>query len=112
MALLSISETAARKIQGLLQSQKKPASGGLRVSIVGGGCSGMQYRMSLADAPAPGDTVVEEHGARVMVDAKTLLFLAGSRVDYAEGLSLQGSGFKIQNPNIKASCGCGESFSV
>lgn len=111
MAFLSISESAARKIQGLLRSQGK-AAGGLRVAIIGGGCSGMQYKMSLADGPAPGDTVVEEHGAKVLVDAKTLLFLAGSQVDYAEGLSLQGSGFKINNPNIKSTCGCGESFSV
>ncbi|MEM3087345.1 MAG: iron-sulfur cluster assembly accessory protein [Halobacteria archaeon] len=112
MALLTISESAARKIQSLLQAQGKPPTGGLRVAIIGGGCSGMQYKMSLAEVPAPGDTVVEEHGAKVLVDAKTLLFLAGSRVDYAEGLSLQGAGFKVTNPNIKSSCGCGESFSV
>ncbi len=112
MALLTISESAARKIQGLLRSQKRPAAGGLRVAIIGGGCSGMQYKMALADGPAPGDTVVEEHGAKVLVDPKTLLFLAGSQIDYAEGLSLQGSGFKVNNPNIKSTCGCGESFSV
>lgn len=111
MAFLTISESAARKIQSLLAAQSKP-SGALRVAIVGGGCSGMQYKMSLADGPAQGDTLIEEHGARVVVDPKTLLFLAGSQVDYAEGLSLQGSGFKINNPNIKATCGCGESFSV
>lgn len=112
MAFLSISESAARKIQGLLQAQSKSSAGGLRVAIIGGGCSGMQYKMNLAEAPAPGDTVVEEHGAKVMVDAKTLLFLAGSQIDYAEGLSLEGSGFKVANPNVKSACGCGESFSV
>lgn len=82
---------------------------GLRVRVVGGGCSGMSYRMEFDD-PREGDEVFESDGFRVYVDKKSMIFLNGSELDYRE--SLTGAGFHFQNPNVKGSCGCGESFSV
>jgi len=82
---------------------------GLRVKVVGGGCSGLSYQMSFDEA-RPDDQVFERDGMKVFIDKKSLLFLNGSELDYVEGLT--GAGFKFQNPNVKGSCGCGESFHV
>lgn len=106
---ISLSPNAAAKIRSLLaQSQDKPAAG-LRVKVVGGGCSGLQYKMDL-DVERPGDKVFGEADAPLLVDRKSFLYLNGTELDYNEGLMQ--SGFTLQNPNVKRSCGCGASFTV
>lgn len=108
--MLSITDKAAEKIQGLLEQQNRDArSWGLRVGVEGGGCSGYQYKMDLT-GPEAEDTVFEHNQARVFVDSRSALFLGGSVVDYIE--SLTGAGFTIRNPNATGTCGCGTSFSV
>ena len=108
MAGISLSDAAAEKINGLVVSQQKPDHG-LRLKVVGGGCSGLQYKMDL-DVPRPGDKVFENAGAKILVDRKSFLYLNGTEVHYEEALIE--SGFKLRNPNIKRECGCGASFTV
>lgn len=105
---ISVSENAANKIRDLLASNDKPASG-LRVKVVGGGCSGLQYKMDL-DVERPGDKTFGDNGAQIIVDRKSFLYLNGTELDYND--TLMQSGFKMQNPNVKRTCGCGQSFSV
>ncbi|MBI4516346.1 MAG: iron-sulfur cluster assembly accessory protein [Deltaproteobacteria bacterium] len=105
---MSLSENAARKIQALLAQQQKPECG-LRVKVVGGGCSGLQYKMDI-DTERPGDKIFERDGAKVFVDRKSFLYLNGTELDYSDGL--MSSGFNLHNPNVKRSCGCGSSFTV
>jgi iron-sulfur cluster assembly protein len=84
---------------------------GLRITVKGGGCSGLMYQMAIGDGPAAeNEAVFEEEGFRVYIDKKSLFFLNGSELDYADGLT--GAGFKFRNPNATGTCGCGESFSV
>ncbi len=82
---------------------------GLRVRVIGGGCSGLQYKLAV-DSEKKGDKVIEHLGARLYVDRKSYLYLNGTTVDYNDGLT--DVGFRLDNPNVKKSCGCGESFSV
>jgi iron-sulfur cluster assembly protein len=82
---------------------------GLRVAVQGGGCSGLQYALDFTDAERPGDTILEFSGLKVYLDMASAQFLAGTEIDYVS--SLQGSGFKFNNPNAKRTCGCGSSFS-
>ena len=82
----------------------------IAVSVVGGGCSGLQYKMDLQDGPASRDILVESGGVRVVVDPKSALYVTGSELDYIE--ALQDGGFKVKNPNAATSCSCGESFSA
>ena len=105
--MISLSESAAQKIKQLVADKREGA--GLRVKVVGGGCSGLQYRMEI-DAAKERDKVFERDGARLIVDKKSFLYLNGSELDYGE--ELMASGFKVVNPNAKRSCGCGESFVV
>ena len=105
---IDISDNAVQKIQALV-SQQDIEGQGLRVKVVGGGCSGLSYKMNL-DAERKGDRVFERDNARVLVDRKSFLYLRGTELDYSE--SLMDSGFKLNNPNVKRSCGCGSSFSV
>jgi iron-sulfur cluster assembly accessory protein len=105
---VSITERAAEKIKKLLAAEKKEDQG-LRLKIVGGGCSGLQYKVDI-DQQKAGDRVFEKAGAKVLIDMKSLLYLNGTELDYKEGL--MESGFVFQNPNVKASCGCGTSFTV
>lgn len=107
-ATIEISENAAKKIQSLIVQQEKEGQG-LRVKVVGGGCSGLSYKMDL-DVQRDGDRVFERENAKVLVDRKSFIYLRGTELDYADGL--MDSGFKLQNPNVKRSCGCGSSFSV
>ncbi|MGH8649717.1 MAG: HesB/IscA family protein, partial [Burkholderiales bacterium] len=81
---------------------------GLRVRVVGGGCSGMSYELGWEDQAAEGDNVVESHGVKVYVDPQSAPYLAGSEIDFADS-SMMGAGFEIKNPNAKSSCGCGQS---
>ncbi len=109
MALLNVSEKAANKVKQIAQKQGK-ADMALRISVVGGGCSGLSYQFGFADQIGAKDKVFEENGVKVAVDPRTLLYIAGSVLDYEE--SLMKSGFKVKNPNASVSCSCGESFSV
>jgi iron-sulfur cluster assembly protein len=103
---ITLSDNAVRKILSLVGDE---AAKGLRVKVVGGGCSGLQYRMDL-DEERTGDKVFERDGAKLLVDRKSFLYLNGTELDYAE--ELMTSGFNLRNPNVKRSCGCGSSFSV
>ncbi len=105
---IEISENAAKKIQDLIIQQHKDGHG-LRVKVIGGGCSGLSYKMDL-DMPRDGDRVFEHAEAKVIVDRKSFLYLRGTELDYSD--ALMDSGFKLQNPNVKRTCGCGSSFSV
>jgi iron-sulfur cluster assembly protein len=106
VATVTLSETAVKKIHQL--TADKPQSG-LRVKVVGGGCSGLQYRMEI-DSAKERDKVFERDGARLIVDKKSFLYLNGSELDYGE--DLMAAGFRLVNPNAKRTCGCGESFVV
>ncbi len=107
--LIKVTENASRKLTGLLQKQGRPA-GALRVAVIGGGCSGLQYKMDLVDGPANRDIMVESSSVRVVVDPKSALFVSGSLLDFSE--DLQKGGFKVTNPNAVAHCSCGESFAA
>ena len=107
--LIKVSPSAARKVGSLLQKQGRP-NGVLRVAVVGGGCSGLQYKMDLQDQPANRDILVESSGVKVVVDPKSALYVTGSELDYVD--ALQDGGFKVKNPNAASSCSCGESFSA
>jgi iron-sulfur cluster assembly protein len=107
--LVKLTPSAALKVSTLLTKQGR-ARGVLRVAVVGGGCSGLQYKMDLQDGPASRDILVESGGVRVVVDPKSALYVTGSELDYVEALS--DGGFKVKNPNAATSCSCGESFSA
>jgi iron-sulfur cluster assembly protein len=105
---VTISERAAERIKQLVASQRKEGQA-LRVKVVGGGCSGLQYKLDF-DLEKPGDRVFEKDGAKLLVDMKSLLYLNGTELDYKD--ELMQAGFVFQNPNVKRSCGCGASFGV
>ena len=107
--LVKLTTTAAEKVSTLLQRQGRP-EGVLRVAVMGGGCSGLQYKMDLQDGPANRDILVESEGIRVVVDPKSPLYVTGSELDYNSGL--EDSGFQVNNPNAATTCSCGESFSA
>lgn len=107
--LIKVTDSAAKKVSSLLTRQGR-ANGVLRVAVVGGGCSGLQYKMDLQDGPASRDILVESGGIKVVVDPKSALYVTGSELDYVEAL-VEG-GFKVKNPNAATSCSCGESFSA
>ncbi len=106
--MITLTQQAAEKIQAFVVKSSDDGDG-LRVKVIGGGCSGLQYKLEL-DTEHKGDKVFESDGARLYVDRKSYLYLNGTEVDYSEGL--QGAGFSLGNPNVKRSCGCGESFLV
>lgn len=109
--MITVTESAAQKAMMLIGgSSETPADElGLRMQVVGGGCSGFQYNLEFGAAKGT-DKVFEFHGLKVFIDPRSTLYLAGSVLDYNDGL--MDSGFKITNPNAKNTCGCGESFSV
>ena len=107
--LIKVTLSAANKVTSLLGKQGR-ANGVLRVAVVGGGCSVLQYKMDLQDNPANRDILVETNGIRVVVDPKSALYVTGSELDYKD--ALQEGGFKVTNPNAATSCSCGESFSA
>jgi iron-sulfur cluster assembly accessory protein len=106
--LVKLTPGAGQKVSTLLTKQGRP-NGVLRVAVMGGGCSGLQYKMDLQDAPASRDILVESAGVRVVVDPKSALYVTGSELDYLDTLD---GGFKVKNPNAATSCSCGESFSA
>ena len=105
---VQVSPTAAKRIAVLTQAEGPTMM--FRIAVNGGGCSGYQYEFTFDDAPTDDDVLIEQDGARVLIDQVSLEFLGGSVVDFIEGL--MGSHFEIKNPNAKSSCGCGTSFSV
>ena len=107
--LVKISDGAGAKLTSLLTRQGRP-QGALRVAVIGGGCSGLQYKMDLVDGPANRDILVQSSGVRVVIDPKSALFVSGSVLEYSD--DLQKGGFKVTNPNAVAHCSCGESFSA
>jgi iron-sulfur cluster assembly protein len=106
--VLSLSDAAAERVRGLLSVAPSPVMG-LRVSVEKGGCAGMSYKMDLAE-PSPGDEVVEQEGARVIIDAKAVLYLLGTRMDVKTDQF--SSTFVFENPNQTSACGCGESVAL
>jgi iron-sulfur cluster assembly accessory protein len=106
--VISLTERAAGRIKELIAAENREGQG-LRLKVVGGGCSGLQYKLDF-DLPKGTDKVFEKDGAKVLVDMKSLLYLTGMELDYKE--ELMQSGFIFQNPNVKKSCGCGASFAV
>jgi len=108
-AKIQISDKAAARIRALTAEKKTP-TGGLRLGVKGGGCSGLSYFIDWAAEPARLDQVFEQDGARVFVDPKSAVFLAGTTVDWQQ--TLMQTGFVFRNPNVKSACGCGESFTV
>lgn len=104
--MITLTPEAISKVKAILTERKEDA--GLRIAIIGGGCSGFQYQMTLDKEPQAEDHVMDMEGIKVFIDKKSLLYLNGTTVDYVDGSN--GSGFKFDNPNSKAACGCGESF--
>jgi len=108
--MIDVTEAAAEHIHALLEEEGKLESHRLRMKVVGGGCSGLQYQLSFDDALRDIDSEIEAHDVRVVVDEKSALYLVGSVLDFVD--SLQESGFKIENPNASNTCGCGQSFAA
>jgi iron-sulfur cluster assembly protein len=107
--LIKLTASAAKKVSTLLTKQGRPG-GVLRVAVIGGGCSGLQYKMDLQDRPQNRDFLVESAGVKVVVDPKSALYVTGSELDFVDALT--DGGFKVKNPNAATSCSCGESFSA
>jgi iron-sulfur cluster assembly accessory protein len=108
--LIKILEGASGRLRGLLEKQGRADYGALRIAVVGGGCSGLQYKMDLVDGPANRDILVESNAVRVVIDPKSALFVSGSELDFSD--DLQSGGFKVSNPNAVVTCSCGESFAA
>ncbi len=107
--MLTLTDTTVSKVKEIID-QQEPKPAGLRIAIVGGGCSGFSYQMNFDQNAGPMDKVYTFDGLKVFVDQASLLYLDGTQIDYIE--TLEGSGFKFSNPNVKHTCGCGSSFSV
>ena len=106
--MVTLTDIAAQKVGEFLTGQEQ-AQAGLRVAVRGGGCSGFQYMLAF-DEERDGDTVIESQGIRLLVDTASAPYVRGATVDFVDGL--QGAGFKVDNPNVVAACGCGSSFRV
>src|ERR1017187_3609838 len=109
-AMITLTDKGAEKVREFLATQSVVAeTAGLRVGVRGGGWSGFQYALAF-DEQRDGDTVIEDKGIRLLVDGPSLPYVKGSVIDFVDGL--QGAGFKVENPNVIAACGCGSSFRV
>ena len=106
---INMTPTAVAKVKEIM-AQQNPVPAGLRVGVVGGGCSGFSYSMSFENGAGMMDKVLDIEGLKVFVDATSMMYLNGATVDYVE--TLEGAGFKFENPNVKSTCGCGSSFNV
>ena len=110
IAMITITDKGAEKVREFFAGQSADVSAaGLRVGVKGGGCSGFQYQLAF-DEQRDTDAVFEDHGLKLLADRQSLPYVAGSVIDYEE--SLQGAGFRVNNPNVVAACGCGSSFRV
>lgn len=108
--MITITDKAKSKIDDLMQTSQLDSSYFLRVSVKGGGCSGLSYNLDFDNEEKTGDQFFEDRGIRIALDMKSFLYLAGTELDFTDGLN--GKGFNFNNPNASRSCGCGESFSV
>ena len=108
-APITLTSNAVAKVKEIM-AQQNPVPAGLRVGVVGGGCSGFQYSMQFENASGAMDKVFDYDGLKLFVDATSLMYLTGATVDYVE--TLEGAGFKFENPNVKSTCGCGSSFNA
>ncbi len=106
---ITLSANAVAKVKEIM-AQQNPVPAGLRIGVVGGGCSGFQYSMNFENGAGAMDKVFDYDGLKLFVDATSLMYLTGVNVDYIE--TLEGAGFKFDNPNVKSTCGCGSSFNV
>lgn len=109
--MIQVTDKALKEIKRLLETDPEAAGSQLRVQVAGGGCSGMSYKLGFDRQPAaPNDKVFEREGVKILVDAKSYLYLVGTELDFSDGLN--GTGFTFKNPNAKRTCGCGSSFSA
>jgi iron-sulfur cluster assembly protein len=109
--MITVTDKAVREIKRIQGSDPTASGANLRVMVVGGGCSGMSYKLGFdKESPGPSDKVFEKEGVKVIVDAKSFLYLTGTELDFSDGLN--GTGFTFTNPNAKRTCGCGSSFSA
>lgn len=107
--MIQLTDIAAGKVKEIM-AQQNPAPTALRVAVVGGGCSGFSYHMAFDNQETPSDNVYQFDGVKVVVDQMSEMYLDGVQIDYIE--TLEGAGFKFNNPNVKSTCGCGSSFQV
>jgi len=110
MSLVNVTDAASGRIASLLDQDGKRESHALRMKVIGGGCSGLQYQLSFDDVVKEADTEIEAGGVRIVIDERSALYLVGCKLDFVD--TLQESGFKIDNPNASNTCGCGQSFSA
>ena len=110
MSVIEVTEAAGQRIHHLLDKDGRLDSHGLRMKVVGGGCSGLRYELVFDDEVKEVDSEIEAHGVKIIVDEKSALYLMGTTLDFVD--TLNESGFKVDNPNANATCGCGESFVV
>lgn len=108
--MVTVTDIAAHKIIELRQKEGLTENYNVRVAVEGGGCSGLMYNLDFASEQKPTDMVFEDKGIKIMVDKKSILYLAGTELDFSDGLN--GKGFQFVNPNATRTCGCGESFAV
>lgn len=108
--MVTVTDIAAAKIKELRDKEGLTNNYNVRVAVQGGGCSGLMYDLDFASEPQANDMVFEDKGVKIMIDKKSILYLAGTELDFSDGLN--GKGFQFKNPNATRTCGCGESFAV
>jgi iron-sulfur cluster assembly protein len=108
--MITVSDRASERVIGLMQEEGLGSDYFIRVSVVGGGCSGLSYKLDFDNESKEGDQVFESNGQKVVCDMKSFLYLCGTELDFTDGLN--GKGFQFNNPNASRTCGCGESFAV
>lgn len=108
--MITVSDTAKSRVESLIKEENMPTDTFIRVGVESGGCSGLSYKMTFDTQIKPEDQVFEDKGVKVVVEKKSVLYLAGTELDYSGGLN--GKGFTFSNPNASRTCGCGESFAV
>ncbi len=108
--MITVTDKAKNKVEELIRTSNLNESYFLRVSVAGGGCSGLSYKLDFDNEIKPGDQFFEDKGIKISLDMKSFLYLAGTELDFSDGLN--GKGFNFHNPNASRTCGCGESFSV
>jgi iron-sulfur cluster assembly accessory protein len=107
---ITLTDSAATKVRSLMKQQGSPEGSGLRVKVVGGGCSGLSYELAMETAPTPADKVFESQGVKIYLDPKSAMFITGTEIDWQE--TMMGAGFAFKNPLAKGTCGCGTSFTA
>lgn len=108
--MIEVTDKAIERLTELKMEEGKSDAHNLRVSVKGGGCSGLMYDLSFDEEQKDSDEVFEDHGIKILVDKKSMLYLLGTKLDFSDGLN--GKGFQFINPNASRTCGCGESFSI